>query len=170
MKKLMWGIVFFLIAINTVKAQADVQIGSSLIPRNQSQGAYFDYSDPEAINIKVSVWGFVKYPGRYLIPSYSNVNDLLSYAGGPTDDSELKQMSLIRTNADSSQSIINLDYNDILFDEQMKVLNRPPQVVAGDILLVPGEPRLYFKDYFSITLSVFSALISLGILILNIVE
>jgi len=168
MKKLLWGVVICLVAFSGAKAQTDIQVGSSLIPRNQTQGAYYDYSDPEAINIKVSVWGFVKYPGRYLIPSYSNVNDLLSFAGGPTDASELKQMSLIRTLPDSSQSVINLAYNDILFDEKMQVVNRPPQVEAGDILLVPGEPRWYLKDYMSMSLSIFSALISLGILIINI--
>lgn len=157
--------------VNPVKAQTDdVQVGSSLLQRYQNQGALYDYSDPEALNIKVSVWGFVKYPGRYIIPANTNVNELLSYAGGPTDDSQLEKMSLIRTNQDSSQTVMELKYNDILFDEKMKVLSSPPQVAAGDILIVPGEPRLYFRDYLTITLSVVSTLISLSILILNIAK
>ena len=73
----------------------DVQIGSSLNPRIQSQGGFFDYSDPEAVNIKVSVWGFVKYPGKYVIPEYSNLSDLLSYAGGPTDEARFRGFEII---------------------------------------------------------------------------
>ena len=65
-------------------AQNDIQVGSNIDQqRINSSGALFDYSDPTTVNIKVAVWGFVKYPGRYIIPAYSNVNDLLSYAGGP---------------------------------------------------------------------------------------
>ena len=78
-----------------------VQLGSNLNPMRQpTQGALFDYSDPQAVNIKVAVWGWVKYPGKYIIPSYCNVNDLLSYAGGPTDAAKLENLRLIRTEAD----------------------------------------------------------------------
>lgn len=169
--KLLMVLIMAAFIVYPVKAQTDdVQVGSSLLQRYQTQGAFYDYSDPDGLNIKVSVWGFVKYPGRYIIPANTNVNELLSYAGGPTDDSQLERMSLIRTNEDSSQTVIELKYNDILFDEKMKVLSSPPQVAAGDILIVPGEPRLYFRDYLTITLSVVSTLISLSILILNIVK
>ena len=67
----------------TLFAQDDLQVGKSIGQFYQNQGAFFDYSDPESVNIKVSVWGFVKYPGKYIIPHYSNAYDLLSYAGGP---------------------------------------------------------------------------------------
>ncbi len=42
--------------------------------RRNIYGGYYDYSDPESINIKVSVWGFVKYPGRYVIPEQTTVS------------------------------------------------------------------------------------------------
>jgi len=50
-----------------------IQIGSNLSARQTSQGGYYDYSDPQAVNIKVAVWGWVRYPGKYIIPAYSNV-------------------------------------------------------------------------------------------------
>ena len=53
----------------------------------------------------------------------------------------------------------------------LEVHNRVvPKLMAGDILIVPGAPRLYFRDYFSIGLSIFSALTSLVILIFTIVK
>ncbi|MFO7446278.1 MAG: SLBB domain-containing protein [Ignavibacteriaceae bacterium] len=171
MKTILPGLLLFLFFNIAVYSQTeDVQVGASLLQRYQSQGAYYDYADPEGLNIKVSVWGYVRYPGRYIIPANSNVNDLLSYAGGPSNDTQLENMSLIRTNKDSSQSLIELKYTDFLFDERMRVINKPPQLEAGDVLIAPGEPRLYFKDYLSITLSVVSTLISLSILILNIAK
>ena len=71
-------------------SRADSRYGSNIY------GGFFDFSDPEAINIKVSVWGFVQYPGRYVVPDYTSVMDLLSYAGGPTDDSNLDELRLYR--------------------------------------------------------------------------
>ena len=150
---------------------SDVQIGSSLNQlRTPTAGAFFDYSDPSAVNIKVAVWGFVRYPGKYIIPAYSTVNDLLSYAGGPTDEARLQEMRIIRTNADSSQSIVPLNYKDILFNLNIKNNPESPILHAGDVLMVSGEPRLYFKDYLSIGLSVVSTLISIATLVVLIVR
>jgi len=150
--------------------ETQLQVGSSPNQLRQNQGAYYDYSDPSTINIKVSVWGFVKYPGKYVIPIQSNVYDLLSYAGGPTEDAHLEDLRLIKGGEDSARSIINFNYSDLLWDKNPKEIKYAPNLEAGDILLVPGSQRLYFKDYLQLGLSVFSALISLSILILNIAK
>ena len=152
-------------------AQNNVQLGSSLDQlRTPSQGAFYDYSDPAAVNIKVSVWGFVKFPGKYIIPGYSSVNDLLSFAGGPTDAARLEDMKLVRTNQDSSQTIIPLNYKDVLFNNEITSMKKAPPLEAGDVLLVTGEPRYYFRDYLTMGLSIVSTVISLAILVLNIVK
>lgn len=146
----------------------ELQVGSNLNQIRQNQGALYDYSDPSTINIKVSVWGYVKFPGKYIIPIESNIYDLLSYAGGPTEDAHLDDLRVLKIKEDSSQSMIKFNYNDLLWDENLKELKNAPLLEAGDILLVPGSQRLFFRDYLQIGLSVFSALISLSILILNI--
>lgn len=163
-------VLFLFLPLIVYGQDSDIQIGSGLNQFRQSQGAFYDYSDPETINIKVSVWGFVRFPGKYIIPMTSTVNDLLSFAGGPTDDAHLDELKLIRTAADSSQVAFDLGYKDIMWDNVTGIIGNNPQISAGDILLVPGEQRLYFKDYLSITLSVVSTLISLAILILNIAK
>ncbi len=149
-------------------AQEEMQIGTSLGQLRQSQGGFYDYSDPESVNIKVSVWGFVKYPGKYIIPIYSNAFDLLSYAGGPDEDANLDDIRIFRINEDSSQTFINLNYKDFLWEKELTSEKVIPRILSGDILLVPGEDRLYFRDYFTLTLSILSVLISLVILIINI--
>lgn len=154
----------------TFAQNTELQVGSSVNQFRQNQGAYYDYSDPSTLNIKVSVWGFVKYPGKYVIPIESSIYDLLSYAGGPTEDAHLDDLRVFRTAEDSTKSMIKFNYNDLLWDENLKEFKNAPGLGAGDILLVPGSQRLYFKDYLQIGLSVFSALISLSILILNIAK
>ncbi len=149
---------------------SDLQVGSNTTQLRQNQGAYYDYSDPTTLNIKVAVWGFVKYPGKYVVPMESNVYDLLSYAGGPSEDAHLDDLRIFRSLEDSSREMIKFNYNDLLWDENLKEFKNAPGLDAGDILLVPGSQRLYFKDYLQIGLSVFSALISLTILILNIAK
>ena len=134
------------------------------------QGAVYDYSDPQSINIKVAVWGNVKFPGRYIVPEYTNAKDLLSYAGGPTQDALLEELRIYRTREDSTQEFIPLNYNDLLWSKNPQKVPVAPQIKAGDVLLAPGEPRLYTKDYLSISLSIISTLISLSILIINIVR
>jgi len=150
----------------SLSAQEDIQIGSLKNFRQQAQGGYFDYSNPDAINIKIMVWGFVRYPGQYIIPSYSSVNDLLALAGGPTENANLDDLRLFRINKDSSQTMIKFDYNDLLWGEDLTKQLKIPNIQAGDIIIVPGEPRFYFKDYFSIALSAVSTLVSVATLLL----
>ncbi len=147
----------------------DYELGSLAVENRRTiYGGFYDYSDPEAINISVSVWGFVKYPGRYLIPEYTNVVDLISFVGGPTDDSNLDELRIYRIE-DNKEIMIPFDYNDLMWSDKLEgKYKKVPTLKPSDIMVVPGEPRLYFMDWFSIGLSVFSALISLTILIITI--
>lgn len=166
-------ICFFVLGFVSLSAQVkDYELGADVLGmRNVTQGGYFNYSDPEAININVSVWGWVKYPGRYKVPIYTTAIDLLSYAGGPTDAADLEDLRLYRVNADSTQAMIKFNYNDLVYESRLESRYRKiPRLEAGDVLVIPGEPRLYFRDHFSIWMSVFSVLISLSILVLNIVR
>jgi polysaccharide export outer membrane protein len=165
--------IIFIILINTLQAQVkNYELGADVLGmRYNPQGGYYNYSDPEAVNIKVAVWGWVRYPGKYTVPSYTTVSDLLSLAGGPSDAADLEDLRIYRVNEDSTQSMIKFNYNDLLYESKLQSKYRKiPKLDAGDILVVPGEPRLYFRDNFNIWMSVFSVLISLTILVLNIVR
>ena len=152
-------ILFFLILLTCsfiTKAQEDVRIGQTPLDlrRGYQQGGMFDYSDPETVNITVQVWGYVKYPGQYTIPGYSDVNNLLSLAGGPTEDANIDDLRLFKFN-----------YNDLLWNDELSKKVRIPDLHAGDVLLVPGEPRFFFKDYFSLITSLVGTLVSVATLL-----
>ena len=93
----------------------DYEIGVSPIDRAARQGGLYDYSDPTSVNMKVAVWGFMRYPGRYIVPVNTTVADLLSYAGGPFDDANLEDIRLYRVMEDSTQIMMKIDYNDLLY-------------------------------------------------------
>ena len=181
-------LLFFLLVFSTtfiIKAQ-DVKVGRDATQR-QAGGAFYDYSDPDRINITVSVLGYVTHPGKYLVPEGTTVLDLLAYSGGPTTDALLEQIALFRfANSDTSafpppknakdsslisktgNRVLELNYNSLLWEDNIRPVDTIPVLQPGDILLLKGEPRFFFRDYFSIALQVLSAAISLTILILNI--
>lgn len=170
-KRFIFLFVLFLLTskINIFAQQSDIQVGT--VPRvAQQMAGYFDYSDPRAVNIKVSIWGYTKFPGKYIVPVNTTVKDLISFAGGPTPDAYMEDIRLVHTGPDSTQEIIKFDYNELMFEKSVSKRVNNAILQPGDILVLPGEPRMYFKDYFSMTLSVVSTLISLTILIYTIVR
>ena len=145
----------------------DYELGTPNINTRSLNAGYYDYSDPFSINFKVSVWGYVPHPGRYNVPENITLIDLLSYAGGPSDDALLNDLRLYRLRDDGSQELIKFDYDDLWRGEGLYKNKREiVKLQAGDIVVVPGEPRLYFRDWFSITISTVGTLISLATLII----
>lgn len=167
-KYLLFSLIFLAFYTNQITAQEDLQIGKSLTDFQPNRGARYDYSDPDAINVKVLVWGYVQFPGQYIIPSTSTVNDLLALAGGPVPDARLQDLRLFRVYSDSTQVMIRFDYNDLLWNERLTKRVKIPELKAGDILLVPGSPRFFLKDYLSVTLSSVATLSSVTVLLITI--
>lgn len=150
-------------------AQDDVQIGSNLNNYRQTQGGLFDYSDPSGINIKVQLWGYVKFPGYYIIPSYSNMSDLLSFAGGPLEDAILKDVRIYRK-TDEKSELFKYNFNDLLWEDSLKTEINFPKLNAGDVVVVPGEPRYFLRQDISFYLSLTTALASIVALIISITK
>lgn len=156
-----------LFSYNSYSQQEDYQLGLSQNFRGQNQGAYYDYSDPEGLNIKVSVWGYVKYPGRYIIPHKSDIKDLVSYAGGISDDSYLDDIRVYKILEDSTQQMLQFNYEDLWWNENLDTRLTLYRMEAGDVLVVPGRPRLYWEDYLTLSLSIVGVLLSLTTLIIT---
>ncbi len=171
MKKIFFLFFLLLFAVNAQAQTQQYELGSEGLLRYNQQSGFFDFSDPETLNMIVSLWGFVKYPGRYMVPVNTTITDLLSYGGGPSDDALLDDLRLYRVFDDSTQIMIKFGMNELLHEPYLKRNKlQIPDLEAGDILLVPGEPRIYFQQSYSMWMAFFSVLISLSILILNIVK
>ena len=149
----------------------DYKLGTQATSQGSRYGAYYDYSDPETLNIKVNVWGFVRYPGKYMVPDHTSAAELLSFAGGPMDVSDLDELRLFRVDKYNNEVMIPFNYNDLMWNDKLDSRYRKvPKIEPGDVLIVPGSPRMYFRDWFGIGLSIFSALTQLTILILTLTK
>jgi hypothetical protein len=158
-----------LFCISMSKAQEDVQIGGTANRLSQQTG-FFDFSDPTGINIKVQLWGYVKFPGYYIVPARSSVNELISLAGGPNEDARIEDIRIIRANADSSSSMYKYDYNSFLWEDELGATIKFPRLLAGDMIMVPGEPRYFVREDIVFYLSIVTTLASLTALILSILS
>jgi len=49
-------------------------------------------------------------------------------------------------------------------------LGKSPPLLPGDVLLVTGEPRLYFRDDLSLAVTIISAVVSIATLVYIIIR
>ena len=148
-----------ILSFNVFAQITDEELGAAM---NKSRAGLYDFSDPGAVNIKVAVWGYVARPGKYIVPDYTLVSDLLSYAGGPNQNSEMDDLRIYRIDDNGKEEMIKFSYNDIMWGDKINVRNRiVPKLKASDILIVPGSPKLFFADWFRIGLQLFSAVLSI---------
>ncbi len=166
-------IVFSFIPIFSFSQIERQKVGIDAIPNQQ--GGFYNYGDKDKVNIDVNIWGYVKYPGKYLIPLGSTILDLISYSGGPLTDSKLEDVRLFRPKNDSlnikEDRLITLNYNDLFWEE--KAVSRKKvndELMPGDILIFTGEPRYFARDNVNFILSISAVLVSIGILVVSIVK
>ncbi|QQS35524.1 MAG: SLBB domain-containing protein [Ignavibacteriales bacterium] len=165
-------VMMFLISV-TISAQEDksrkdvqIGLGTSDVAR-QYPGSYYDFSDAETVNIKVAIWGNVRNAGRYVIPVYTTMIDLISLAGGPNEMADMDDLRLYRSPQSGEPQLIKFRYDDLL-DADYLIKNRNvPKLEPGDVLLVPGGPKMYFRDWFSLTLSIVSMILSVVVLVVG---
>ncbi len=170
MKNIFFISLFLIFAVLTSFAQDDVQIGSSFKNNTQSQGGLFDYSDPSGFNIKVQLWGYVKYPGYYVVPANSNLNDILSYAGGPLEDAMLDDIRIYRKTETGNEELMKYNLDDLLWGDSLASKIIFPKLNAGDVILVPGEPRYFVREDIQFFVSISLALATLAVLIISLTD
>jgi len=155
-----------------VSVTAYSQLDTSLIlgkSEKSNAGALFDLSDPTGVNIDVSLWGFVRLPGRYRVPLGTTFMDVLSYAGGPMEESDLKSIRLLRTQENGKVKLIMLDYNDFLWEEHINLAQMEnPVLKAGDFIFIPQVKRYTLRDDLNFFVPIISALITIATFIITV--
>lgn len=150
---------------------------------------YYDLSDNYKPSIEVTLWGAITAPGIYKLEKGTNVVELLSYAGGLRQASNLEEIRIIRklqlsekqdsidgveevSPSDSvhlSQdeeitridTVIILDYSGLFESDELTDNNyREDLLEDGDIIILPRE-ETEFKEEFRYYLSLASMLTSL---------
>lgn len=165
-------IIFFLLLMaglfTNINSQDDVQIGSTYSGRFTQAGGLFDYSDPNTINIKVQMWGYVRFPGYYIVPAGISINELISFAGGPTEDASLDDIRVTKIKEGQTTTMTKYNYNDMVWEGSLNTQINYIRLEAGDIVVIPGEPRYFVRQDIAFYLGIVTALASLAALIISI--
>ena len=98
--------------------------------------------------MQINVWGFVQKPGRYEVPSSTDLVQLLSFAGGPSEYAEMDNVKitrLIKRDSTFGKHEITLDLDDLknLKDEDLVLY-------PGDTIVIGHTAWLTFRDAFTV--------------------
>jgi hypothetical protein len=162
-------VLFWVLSASLIFAQDDIQIGSQNETRPAASGSLYDYSVQNVINIKVQLWGFIRFPGFYIVPAGTSLNELISLAGGPTEDSKLDDIRVVKLKEGTQTSMIKYDYNDLVWEDNIKTKISYVRLDAGDIVIIPGEPRYFAREDIAFYLGLLTALASLAALVISII-
>ncbi len=134
MKVKIWGIS---LAVLLVLGATPIVFGQQRALVNyQNRGAQYIIGNQDQLLIRVNIWGFVRMPGQYLVPNKTDLVSLISYAGGPLEDAQLKNVRLIRTAlGDSSEKIMVLNLKKYM---ESGATNVDPMLLPNDTIIVPA--------------------------------
>jgi hypothetical protein len=104
---------------------------------------YFAGAYPGAVMMKVNLLGGVHKPGVYNVPVNTELNSVISYAGGPTKEAELNEI-LIRSKQGSSYKVKKVDLKQFFADPK----ETPYQLRPDDYVYVHQNEDFINNDVF----------------------
>ncbi len=91
--------------------------------------------------ILIQVWGEVKSPGIYPVPTTTNLVEAISFAGGPTSRSDLDRVKLVK--ALRGKSVMYYDVDAYIKGEKRD----PPILDSGDLVFVSQSLTSHIYDF-----------------------
>jgi hypothetical protein len=112
-----------------------------------SAASYYYIAKPGELTMQVNLWGFVKNPGRYEVPSSTDLIQLISFAGGPVQYAKLDEVKLTRLILNDSTG----RKREIVFDlEHLDKLDQSSLALyPGDTIFIDHTGWLTLRDVFS---------------------
>ena len=98
----------------------------------------------------ISIWGFVRAPGRYRVPSYTKLLELISLAGGPDERARLDEVKVVHDltiDSTITQAVTLFNLEEYQLYRQSPV---EPVLTPNDIIIVPGDALNEFNQVLSI--------------------
>ena len=127
-----------ILLLATGSASAQGLFGNQNVPIGSSAASYYYLGGKEGLTISVNLWGFVKNPGRYEVPSSTDLVQLISFGGGPLEHAQLDGVRIVRQimQPDSSYKteVMPVDLQKFQLTGQ-----KTPLLLPGDTIIVPGS-------------------------------
>jgi len=134
-KRLALVVGLLLLAGQGLLAQAPPDSGKAKFPEKEE---YFIDPATQKLSIEVHLWGEVTRPGVYRVPLGTNVMELISQAGGPTEFSNLSKVKLTHRGLSGGSTI---EIVDLARYTEAKGAVSIPVLGPGDLVTVPRNVR-----------------------------
>jgi protein involved in polysaccharide export with SLBB domain len=136
-----------LISFSLVHAQT-LQGGLATGLPSSAVASYYYIAKPGELTMQVNLWGFVKNPGRYEVPSSTDLVQLISFAGGPVEYAKMDEVKITHAvRSDSATSnrtiVVDLENLDRVKGEMLKLY-------PGDTIFIDHTGWLTLRDAFNV--------------------
>ena len=126
----------FLASLQSVNAQG---LFSNQTPSiGSSAPSYYYLGGKEGLTIAVNLWGFVRNPGRYEVPSSTDLVQLISLGGGPLEHAQLDGVRIVRQIL-QPDSTYKTEVIPVDLDHYQNTGAKTPLLLPGDTIIVPGS-------------------------------
>jgi len=122
-----------IVSVNISYAQSEAGIG--YLNPNTSPASFYYISKPGEVTMQVNIWGSVQKPGRYEVPTSTNLVQLVSYAGGPNQEAKISTVKVTRwakTEGSSTKLEYYVDLDDLSTVDDTKLLLYPGDTIFID--------------------------------------
>ncbi len=96
----------------------------------------------------MNIWGFVQHPGRYEVSTNVDLIQLLSFAGGPTNDADMHDVRIsriVKRDGVVSMKDIRINMKNLDKIQESKLLLEP-----GDTIFIDHTSWLTMRDVVSV--------------------
>jgi hypothetical protein len=167
--KIVFSLFFVSVVSATVYAQVSTQTELSTNKQTElARPGYFFYAKPFEVTMTVNLWGEVPQQGVYVISTSTDIIQLLSYAGGPRDKSNLEDVLVYRAAGKKDvkgRTLKKINVRDILEGK-----SEPFQLAPGDMIVVKRIPETASLMEVLTVVNTSATLVVLGITIYNFVK
>ena len=167
--KMIFSLLIATVISTSVYAQVSTQTELNTNKQaEQARPGYFFYAKPFEVSMTVNLWGEVPQQGVYVISTNTDIIQLLSYAGGPREKSNLEDVMVYRSSGKKDvkgRSLKNINVRDILEGK-----SEPFQLAPGDMIVVKRIPdSISYMEVLTVV-NTTATLVVLGITIYNFVK
>jgi protein involved in polysaccharide export with SLBB domain len=108
---------------------------------------------PGSVMMKVNILGAIHKPGVYNVPINSELNSVLSYAGGPTIDAKLDEV-MVRSRNEDTNKIKRVDLEKFFSDEN----SNPYRLRPDDYVYIEQKQKIISNEILQTTTLISSIL------------
>jgi hypothetical protein len=103
-----------------------------------------DYRDSAGCTMRVSIWGFVARPGKYLVPCETNMTALFRLCGGRSKGGRLDRVHVMSRSQNPAETGVRtdrvLDLSKLIDENNFACVISPELVLfPGDLIVIDGD-------------------------------